>query len=134
MNKKYYYSNPLDAAYMAQHFEMVLCLDYGDDGMVPVDLNELLGGARDKYVFGEEVARYYIHPDSYCILKPRICDTVRTNDWRVFYVKDISGLNRDMVQLASGPKHKAQTWNDHAVTQILARNMVPFIWPFCEAA
>jgi hypothetical protein len=100
MAKKYYYTCPYSAAYMAHTFDMMLGCEYEDEyeevhfepDVCPYDLAHTPIG--DKA---------YIHPDSLHILEPQAGDLVRSIEWegRDFYKKchadDVSDA-REVIQ------------------------------------
>ena len=81
--KRYYYTDPLAAAWMAKHYGMMFgirhyekiiwdCEAQGMSGdWLPIkDWERIAADAAD----GNAQPAYYIHPDSLHLLEPRVCD------------------------------------------------------------
>lgn len=103
---RYYYTDPLAAAWMAKHFGMVIASSiYGDgsfEGFVVKD--------------GAQYGMYYIHQDSLRLLDIKLGDVVRTPNAMQRY-KEISIIElRDYL-------------NSTKEYTIIQRNGVPFVWP-----
>lgn len=69
---RYYYDDPLAAAFMAKHFGMRFCNDVAIDAKCFENMGTLLSMAMDEKVTIH--ARFHIHPDSLRLLEPMVGD------------------------------------------------------------
>ncbi len=95
MTMRYFYTDPLAAAWMAHHFGMLIALrilphspwhEAGDDlsgciDMPADDVATLIRQLLDKRGSDYEPGRYYVHPDSLRLLEPRKGDAVEFDRW-----------------------------------------------------
>lgn len=116
MTPRYFYRDPLAAAWMAKHFGMQFENDNPGMGT---------GWAENKVLY-YGVDRYYIHPESYHILEPQIGDFVSYHD------SNLCGR----IIAHDGPPHSDAFISITAVTlwlkdqyTIIQRKGIPFMWP-----
>jgi hypothetical protein len=108
---RYYYTDPLAAAWMAKHHGM-LFEDFGD--LAHRYAGPCLYSCLDEDHVSFKSKRFYIHPDSLHLLEPQVGD---------FYVNDFGHGYR----LCSED-------NLESVERILERDGQPIHWPEREAA
>lgn len=99
---KYFYKDPLAAAWMAKHFGM----RFQDNGYEASPYEELLSHY-DAGGDGKTFPKYYIHPDSLHLLEPQRGDRLDV----------VSTLKLDVVNPFIRP------------TEIVQRNGIAFMWP-----
>lgn len=112
--KKYYYTDPLSAAWMAKHFGV----EFIDTSIMNWD--KKLWKTRD-LVRMRHNGYYYIHPASIAILKPQVrdiwCDVTSCgkiySDGRV----TMDGVDQSL---------------EYSDEPIIQRNGIAFMWPECE--
>lgn len=124
---KYYYSDPLAAAWMAKHFDMWLFL-----GTYPDDFDSYRfrnwQHCQDDWVYrqerlGQAAPRFYIHADSLNLLEPLEGDLVEDGDMEYEVVwRDHQGLRVDTSKGTIMPTG----------LRIIQRDGKPFFWPECE--
>jgi len=114
MTKRYYYTDPLAAAWMSKHFNIniewadgTITDNYTGDNIVYYE----------KYLGTE--SPYYIHPDSEHILNPQVGDLVHNFRWQSHFM-----IERDNDLLAVNNAMKVGTRYS-----IIQRNNIPFMWP-----
>lgn len=121
-NMKYYYDDPLAAAYMAKHFGMKFELI-----MYGVDTKETIHHAiGDEMFFWKNInldtekfgLRYCIHPDSLHLLGPQTGDLLEFRD-------DGHDLTCYRIR-EEGDWKISDGWFIKSITQ---RNGIPFMWP-----
>lgn len=143
--KKFFYSDPLAAAWMAKHFGMkfvfqgVCAADSftAQNGyMAEVTIREMqqTGGMGDSpaYIridFGdwEIPKKHYIHPDSLHLLRPKL--------WDIIAYPSKADKNKEFRlchQLTNSAVVDAAEYTWHSTTQIIQRNGTPFFWPESE--
>lgn len=78
---KYYYKCPLQAAWMVHHYNMKFTTSEGVEVGVEIDAEFYEDGqvGYTKYGASEDNCRYFVHPDSYDILKPHVGDLISGN-------------------------------------------------------
>lgn len=115
--KRYYYTCPLKAAYMAKYFGIKLCdrtlkeslVHLGDEfryESVSID-----GLWKSKYFDADKII--YIHPDSLILLESKVGDII-TYPFQSFFQ-----LEKGNSKIIDGGK-------------IIQRNGIPFMWPEVE--
>lgn len=110
---KYFYTDPLAAAWMAKHHEM----DF-----------EGLSWMEEEFCFAlhdpeNEPSHYYIHPDSLHLLEPQVDDVIRDDvdhEYQTVW-KDEKGLGMDTSKGTASPSGI-----------IIQRNGKAFHWPEVE--
>lgn len=120
--KRYYYTDPLAAAWMAKHHEMDFL--HEADGKIG-RIEHGWGGETLVYSvieYGEEPP-YYIHPDSLHLLEPRVGDVVTDTGTEFYYVSIDKSC--DETPMVINPAHCK---ND----EIIQRNDIAFMWPESE--
>lgn len=122
---RYFYTDPLAAAWMAKHHGM-----------------KFEGG--DSYISAIEAAHtmdvleripFYIHPDSVSLLKPKIGDHIyrHHNYYCVLSVAEHKGLQSTFAfQNQTMPIKTVLGWKHPENTHIVLRKHVPFHWPESE--
>lgn len=143
---KYFYTDPLAAAWMAKHFGMsfespcVAGLDYCRDTGKLIPSKELDTISIVKDIFDFEPAdglvtldpqdKYYIHPDSLHLLEPKVRDIAWMGD-------DVGYLRQGQYTDGSG-KHWYIAYPDGSgggtgeEPRIVQRNNIAFHWPESE--
>lgn len=131
---KYYYTDPLAAAWMAKHFGMKIywisngyeIQDYGWESIIPMDY-DCVDGRRSE-------DKYYIHPDSLHLLEPETGDVYEVDQSEVRYI-DRDGVERitkksspyaDFMRVPSSGR------TNGVFLRIIQRNGIPFHWPKCD--
>lgn len=109
MATKYYYTDPLAAAWMAKHFGMEFT-----EGFWPSNDIAMIRWA-NKLVTAEE---FYIHPDSLNLLKPQIGDIIDSGAIQGNVSRENMQLAIELIENGGG--------------QIIQRNGTPFMWPEVE--
>lgn len=118
---KYFYTDPLSAAWMAKHFGMTFetepeLVKVSFEGMSYKTMDFLIVSG---YALDSSREVYYIHPDSLPILEPKIKDLVEVN-------------------IHPEPTHLMVTsnffeWGMYsAVSKVIQRSGVAFMWPEIE--
>lgn len=119
-SSRYFYTDPLAAAWMAKHFGMDVRIDCPDgerflDAITTHGVNTF-GGA----IAANNYTRFYIHPDSLLLLEPQVGDALQLNDKP--YI--ISLIGYEIERLAHRKRHEK--------ARIILRNGIPFMWPESE--
>jgi catechol 2,3-dioxygenase-like lactoylglutathione lyase family enzyme len=110
---RWFYTDPLAAAYMSKHFGMRLTDRTNDEEAFPAcDL------CREPDLRSE---RYYVHPDSLHLLEPCDGDVVR---WRIS-----DGRGGWIPEAGSFGFYEGTG----SIETIIQRDGKPFFWPECEA-
>jgi len=115
MTRRFFYTDPLAAAWMAKHFKMDIRID-DPDGKVFLETT-LIHGLREwrDAISASTGYKFYIHPDSLHLLDPRRDDLV-TADWyegtMLWEVDEVGDIDAGWV--------------------VLRRSNKPFHWPECE--
>jgi hypothetical protein len=130
---RYFYSDPLAAAWMAASFEMA----YDSAGLVTEDSIASPRLFMSKHAFEDKLdihcsdargRRYYLHPDSVPLLKPKPGDLVKVMG-EVGYVPTGKGFADLYAQRLA-----EANCQPHATGRIIQRDGKPFFWPESEAA
>lgn len=110
---RYFYTDPLAAAWMAKHFEMRFTNGSADNHEVMRSYPSLfeLDDGLNRYEYN---GKYYIHPDSVYLLKPRKGDRLL---WR--------GYGRTEWKYEEAYYHTEMKGWDFLILQ---RNNIPFMW------
>ena len=130
--KRYFYTDPLAAAWMAKHYALKFKNWRWNDlffQFTPVN-----GVSKDA-----ATDRLYIHPDSLHLLEPQVNDYIEYYNcfmgtiWRVEY--GLCLVNE--TSLANGPEEESHYATLERVApadvdKIIQRNGVPFMWPESE--
>ena len=113
---RFFYTDPLAAAWMAKHFGMRFMTrkGIGSRGLL---FSQLLTAAH----MNKEVA-YLVSPDSEHMLEPQVGDTISTTDWDRGTFRMITNDMR--LKLSKGLRD----------VRIIQRNGIAFHWPESEAA
>jgi hypothetical protein len=142
---RWYYDDPLAAAWMAKHHAMTFSTEgimddksatawmcsvgpvsfLGDEATVKTSLHE---------------RNFYIHPDSLSLLKPQVGDLVAFSDEKVVPVFDKGQLFYHRREI--DPYHRLMVLNAHFASEpylsmkqhIIQRNGIAFHWPKREGA
>lgn len=112
---KYYYTDPLAAAWMAKHFGMAFDIFAQPSG---VRVEKEKSTAKYIAMLGDAY-RCYIHPDSLHLLEPKVGDLLLDDD-------PTDGANRTW-HLEGMPDAIKAKWNI-----IIQRNGIAFMWPEVE--
>lgn len=125
MNKRYYYTDPIAAAYMAKHFGMSFDqfrLEHPDDlahpGYEPNPKGVFIGWTGKRF--------FYIRPDSLHLLEPKEGDLCEKNS------KPTSCHYCGMDRLFNANADTIELYGNDCT--ILKRNGVAFMWPELEEA
>lgn len=117
MTKRFFYTDPLAAAWQAKHHGMKCRVEDNDDAEYPwVDMRTV-----DCYFVMEEAA-YYIHPDSLQLLKPQVGDLVIT-----------PGSDPAFIATERYQRFISRFSSEEAY-RIVERGGVVFMWPESEDA
>lgn len=125
--KRYFYRDPLAAAWMEKHFGMRFLLNEKETESI-----RILGNQINCYPHHEKFEiKIHIHPDSLHLLEPQENDVVK-------YVEYFTTINSSAVteQYYYGfwfPTHTAGgiTYQNH-YKEIIRRNNIAFMWPDVE--
>lgn len=135
MNKRYFYRDPLAAAWMVKHFGMkiidsginVFTTDGGIDWFSIDTLVELeVHPDADKCTDG----KFYIHPESLHILEPLVGDVGDTPEegYCIFFEQE----GELWVDFFGQSRFPWAEYKDMVTLSIIQRNGQPFIWPELE--
>lgn len=156
---RYFYTDPLAAAWMAKHFGMRLLADDGDDGLVDAGARFIDCDDTFRELWQHDfsyLGKLYIHPDSLALLEPKDGDAVEFDRWhwerqrhedmrnapyqshfgRVHLFKNTRPDGGDWLQISSA----GVGWDDNYHGQfalpfkVIQRNGKAFMWPESEAA
>jgi len=124
MTKRFFYTDPLAAAWMMKHHKMHIVDKYGDE------IEEAY--RRDPQVWLDPP--YYIHPDSLHLLEPQIGDLVATrrgNESTTLYQPIELGGPKFFIEefILFGKTFK---WEE--IVRVVLRNGIAFMWPESEEA
>jgi hypothetical protein len=129
---RYFYTDPLAAAWMAKHFGM----EFHDEAGDAITIEVLL----DDAIHGEQV-RNHVHPDSLPLLQPQAGDVVRFGDDRghaeprLVVEADFSGSpDDDNIAVLSSFEPSWWNWNVVVQKSIIQRDGKAFMWPESEDA
>lgn len=106
---KYFYKDPLAAAWMAKHFGM----QFMDCAGFSVSANPAMADMSERHGLSEA---FYIHPDSVNLLEPQFRDIVRGHDDEVGTTIHLYGFH-------------SSSWT---LERIMERNDIAFMWPESE--
>lgn len=128
--RRYFYTEPLAAAWMAKHFGMKFCRYCNDSSDSPIyETLDEFEGYHDWPVGGWD--KYYIHPFSAYLLVPQDRDLLQI----------IGGHYHDSVVMGTTiPNDMKAVWTGDADLQpttfqgahIIQRNGIAFMWPEVE--
>ncbi|WP_435008059.1 hypothetical protein P12x_005328 [Tundrisphaera lichenicola] len=127
---RYFYTDPLAAAWMAKHFGMKLLVDKDDEGGL-VDAGARFIDCDDTFreLWQHDfsyLGKLYVHPDSVGLLEPHVGDLCRmqwldgsisVREWEASDDLTDAALERDV----------------RVKPEIIQRNGKPFHWPEVEA-
>lgn len=133
--KRPYYTDPLEVAYMAKHYGMIFSPKL-DTGAIAWDVRYPQRG-----VYSQEWeplppmwGRYYVHPDSECILQPQhgdIMGNVAVHRCFGLYLGGTGTVNVEVPMRHNGKSNFAMPME---ACRIVQRAGKPFIWPEMEEA
>lgn len=109
MTKRYFYTDPLAAAWMAKHFGMFFIHPYDGDAFC------------DEAVAGWGISPVYIHPDSLHLLESQVGDLIHV----VTYCLDDEPYDHHAIVYRDEQRVKD--------AEVVQRNGIAFHWPECEA-
>jgi len=113
---KYYYDDPLAAAFMAKHFEMKF--------LAAKEIQEIRILCEIPYVIEQNHSPYYIHLDSLHLLEPVLKDVIYTE-------LKVGGVSIELLQ-SEERVNQAPCFMSRGA-KIIQRNGIPFHWPEVEA-
>lgn len=123
MMKKYYYDDPLAAAWMAKHFRIQFEEGRYYEG-IGVKITTTVAG------------KFYIHPDSIELLEPQEGDLIIIDrDYtRGFYPSLVKGVLKEgddlfLVEDLDGEELSECYISFDSIKEIIQRNSIPFMWP-----
>lgn len=135
MTKRYYYNDPLAAAWMAKHFGMDFQIHSSDthgnfkDHLMDIGVIQIR-----RHIEASATDKYYIHPESESVLEPkdkdialwkgdlgRIIENNTDIGW-AFYVLEMNCSRRMLLSFRDLEEHP----------EIIYRNHLPFFWPKVE--
>lgn len=133
--KRWFYTDPLSAAYMAKHFGMAFSPKL-DTGEVAWDVRYPQRGvySAEWEPLSPAWDRYYVHPDSEHILRPQHADVVgNVAIHRCFglYLGGTGSINVEVPMRHNGKSHFAMPQADCRIVERAGR---PFLWPESEDA
>ncbi len=122
---KYYYDDPLQAAYMLREFNFKIgCYDIDDLNYFEEDsLNSLSDGIGNNQIESDIDSAYIIHPDCYELLKPKEGDLGKDSGNPLYYYLFWEGVWRSL----NGIKLE-----DNGTIEIIQRNNKAFFTPKIE--
>jgi hypothetical protein len=128
LTKRYFYTDPLAAAWMAKQFGMTFqqraLVPRGPDGSIDGgDFFECHAAWQDWQIDSPLHSRYFINPDSLHLLEPKIGDLVELH-----YL--VSGTFH-CVSVGAHMIHSLES-DTETVNRIIQRNGVAFMWPESE--
>lgn len=115
---KYYYDDPLAAAWMAKHFGMTF---EGWGGGIPADI--------------EDLGRIFVDDVSAEIIQPKINDLVEIRYGHRFAVSTVTAvLDEEDEDFEASFETDDTHWSSHSdLVRIIQRNGIAFHWPEAEA-
>ncbi len=125
--KRFYYDDPLAAAWMWKHFGM----EFEGADTIIIEIDEILSAALkpyDKRIDYCVPQIMYIHPDSLHLLEPMVGDVVIEERHDGRFSNDILEDNEDFpwaLTVKKISKMRMKPW-------IVQRNGLPFHWPLSE--
>jgi hypothetical protein len=131
MTRRFFYTEPLAAAWMAKHFGMKFqMLEISDSGVRLEDIEDKVM----KHLITESSALIYIQPDSLPLLAPHVGDLV--------WSPDESGIFGVVAENSRSPEDKENPililtstdgyYRIENISKIIQRNGIPFHWPESE--
>jgi len=132
MSERYYYDDPLEAAWMAKHhgmlFELVM-FDIDTKEIVRHPLGDCLEWPRLNLDTEQYSLHYYIHRDSLHLLEPQVGDLIGHTK-TTLYAKEEPPVARVEYHFEKWPRDAyLYVWND---LKIVLRNDILFHWPKTE--
>jgi hypothetical protein len=122
MTRRFFYTDPLAAAWMMKHFKLRIHTGGGDTCDFRADFS---GNYYEEDLLSLG-GKLYIHPDSLCLLEPQDGDVLYHNaETRIDRFAAIVGS----VWLYDVPRAKRGVNNG---LRIIQRNGIPFMWPESE--
>jgi hypothetical protein len=127
---RYYYTDPLAAAWMSKHFGMRFAT------LPSLSMTPWYGLWLDGYEFKFESdiytaskgnIRYVVHPDSLSILEPKAGDLAQIEFGLVYVNSGRGGVIHSAWMANSAPNEEYQ--GEMIASRILTRNGIPFMWP-----
>jgi hypothetical protein len=118
MTKRFFYTDPLAAIWMAKHFGMM----FTDDSIWGYQPGKSIIDLLDSVMKGPVEAKIYTHPDSLTLLEPQVddcCEWIGSPDKR--HYSEFCEEDNDF-----GGRIEC--------LRIVARNGIPFMWPESEGA
>ena len=128
--KRYFYTDPLAAAWMVKHFGMRFPCNSAKCKGREYSIGGLASYCAKRLVDQRCQERFYIHPDSLTLLKPQIGDWVKFDDVTAGIISDKDNKRKEVVVYFDGyclvPK-----WSE---LEIIQRDEMAFMWPKSEEA
>jgi hypothetical protein len=124
MTRRFFYTDPLAAAWMAKHFKMDFRIDDPDG---KVFLETLLHGLREwrDATAASMGYKFHIHPDSLPLLEPQLGDVVESQQVDGVYDVVVS----DDIYCGRGDRNTNLKDVKKHGDKIVLRNGIPFMWP-----
>lgn len=128
---KYFYTDPLAAAWMAKHFGMKIEWSNEDGWQITHLIHQSIMG-NEKV----SIVKLYIHPDSLYLLDPQEGDIVNpSSSWQLAYIGSTI-LVKNMERMPNSTFMDINTINDiskkYGDVIIIQRKGIPFMWPESE--
>jgi hypothetical protein len=129
MTKRYFYTDPLAAAWMAKHFGFRFTarrVGHGQTGEY-----ECMPDDWHFEVHDSQTGKYYIHPGSLHLLEPK------AGDWgRGPYAGEVIGISESLITIHVPERHngKSHFCQPRSEFKVTSRNGVAFMWPESEEA
>ena len=140
--KRYYYDDPLAAAWMAKHFGMLFDFtemrngyrddtEDGDYGLKPKKAWSRIKSWKTLCEIGKHAKFFYIHPDSLSILEPEMGDLIDGWASRIGFVEE---TGKDLCIDVNGGSWECPRESQGRILQyeIIQRNGIAFHWPKME--
>ena len=124
MTERYFYTDPLAAAWMAKHFGMRFRPDCYSDRALPE------GEDITRFAHPRFGGRFYVHPDSLPLLQPQLGDLIShlgVRAWRIDRVEETT-----YTHVAFGVERLDRFTFKSDCPQIIQRKRLAFHWPESE--
>lgn len=128
MSKRYYYTDPLAAAWMTRHFSMGLIINNSNGLKMPsLDFNWFSLSEADIKKYG---LKYQVHHASLPLLDPQVGDLgLFVSEENGEYFDNIVSFCKNRKDWA---RHDGREMDESWFIKIIQRNGIPFMWPEVE--
>ena len=151
MTRRYFYTDPLAAAWMAKHFGMMFGIRHFDKFVPePIYFNGVWAAAKlvDEILDFDPDVALYVHPDSLHLLEPKVGDMIMHGSYKREQDKNPEGWTAVLVTGLLPPEFESELRAESGVTKplcyaydeeimichrIIQRDGIAFHWPESES-